>query len=89
MGEDIEKLIEVEEVLYPKTIESHTGSWKGSVYGNSSNGMFSAFLRHPNFSKRIEGLYFCGGSVHPGSGIPLCLLSAKISSELIKNDVKL
>lgn len=89
VGEDIGKLIEVEEVLNPKTIESHTGSWKGSVYGNSSNGMFSAFLRHPNFSKRIEGLYFCGGSVHPGSGIPLCLLSAKIAADLIKGDFKL
>jgi diapolycopene oxygenase len=29
-------------------------------------------------------LYFCGGSVHPGGGIPLCLLSARIASELIR-----
>ena len=31
----------------------------------------------------ITNLYFCGGSVHPGGGIPLCLLSGKIVSELI------
>jgi phytoene dehydrogenase-like protein len=43
----------------------------------------AAFLRHPNFSRQIEGLYFCGGSVHPGGGIPLCLLSAKIVAELV------
>jgi len=30
-------------------------------------------------------LYFCGGSVHPGGGIPLCLKSAQIVSDLIKN----
>jgi diapolycopene oxygenase len=44
----------------------------------------SAFLRHANFSSRIKGLYFCGGSVHPGGGIPLSLLSARIVSEMIK-----
>jgi phytoene dehydrogenase-like protein len=43
----------------------------------------SAFFRHSNFSARIKNLYFCGGSVHPGGGIPLCLLSARIVSELI------
>ena len=41
----------------------------------------AAFLRHPNFSQQIKNLYFCGGSVHPGGGIPLCLLSAKIVSD--------
>lgn len=80
---EIEPLIEVEEILDPRTIESRTSSSQGSLYGNSSNNMFSAFLRHPNFSSSIPNLYFCGGSVHPGGGIPLSLLSAKIMSELI------
>ena len=44
-------------------------------------------LRHPNFSRRIKDLYFCGGSVHPGPGIPLCLLSAKITAGLVEEDV--
>jgi phytoene dehydrogenase-like protein len=55
----------------------------GSLYGTSSNHWKSAFLRHPNFKQDIKKLYFCGGSVHPGGGIPLCLLSAKIVDELI------
>ncbi|MCX6295050.1 MAG: phytoene desaturase, partial [Bacteroidetes bacterium] len=50
-----------------------------------SNNKFSAFLRHANFSKEINGLYFCGGSVHPGPSIPLCLLSAKITTGLVKS----
>jgi diapolycopene oxygenase len=53
------------------------------LYGTSSNHWKSAFLRHPNFKQDIKKLYFCGGSVHPGGGIPLCLLSAKIVDELI------
>jgi phytoene desaturase len=80
---DIEPLIETEEVLDPVLIESNTGSYKGSLYGTSSNSKMAAFLRHPNFSRSIAGLYFVGGSVHPGGGIPLCLRSAKIMSELV------
>ena len=34
-----------------------------------------------NIDPRDKNLYFCGGSVHPGGGIPLCLLSAKIVSD--------
>jgi phytoene dehydrogenase-like protein len=45
--------------------------------------MFAAFLRHANFSSSIKNLWFCGGSVHPGGGIPLCLKSAKIAASMI------
>jgi phytoene dehydrogenase-like protein len=54
------------------------------LYGTASNNRMAAFFRHPNFSKRIDSLYFCGGSVHPGGGIPLALSSAKIVDSLIK-----
>ncbi len=88
LGTDIENLIENEEILDPRTIESNTQSYQGSLYGASSNNKYAAFLRHPNFSRKIGNLYFCGGSVHPGGGIPLCLLSGKIVSELIQKDCK-
>ncbi|QSE96039.1 1-hydroxycarotenoid 3,4-desaturase CrtD [Fulvivirga lutea] len=79
----IEDHIVVEEILDPRKIETKTASHLGSLYGTSSNSKFSAFLRHSNFSKDYKNLYFCGGSVHPGGGIPLCLLSAKIATENI------
>jgi phytoene desaturase len=82
---DIRPLIKIEQILEPRTIESKTGSHKGALYGTSSNNLMSAFLRHPNFSRRIKNLYFCGGSVHPGGGIPLCLLSAKIVSDVFED----
>jgi phytoene desaturase len=83
LNTSIEPLIEVEEILDPRTIESRTSSAQGALYGNSSNSKFAAFLRHSNASSSVKNLYFCGGSVHPGGGIPLCLLSAKIMSEMI------
>jgi len=78
LGTNIEDYIEYEKIASPVTIEQNTLSKGGALYGNSSNSMFSAFLRHPNFLKSIKNLYFVGGSVHPGGGIPLCLASAKI-----------
>ena len=83
---DIEPLIEVEEILNPLMIESNTTSYMGSLYGSSSNGKMSAFMRHPNCSRNIKGLYFVGGSVHPGGGIPLCLQGAKIMAGLVQED---
>jgi len=88
LGEEIEPCIEVSEVLTPVTIESKTASYMGSLYGTSSNSKIAAFMRHPNDSKTTAGLYFVGGSVHPGGGIPLCLSSAAIVSNLIKDKYK-
>ncbi|WP_153800841.1 1-hydroxycarotenoid 3,4-desaturase CrtD [Foetidibacter luteolus] len=79
----LQPLIETEAILDPIMIEDRTSSFMGALYGTSSNSRYAAFLRHPNFSKTIKGLYFAGGSVHPGGGIPLCLKSAAIVSNLI------
>lgn len=84
---DIQSLVTSEYILDPPGIEERTGSWQGSLYGASSNSRMAAFLRHPNFSRRVRNLYFVGGSVHPGGGIPLCLLSAKITSGIIEKQL--
>jgi len=80
---DIAHLIVEESVWTPEGIENLTSSYRGSLYGNASNSKMAAFLRHRNYSTDLQGLYFCGGSVHPGGGIPLCLLSGKITAELV------
>ncbi|MFT4534725.1 MAG: phytoene desaturase [Saprospiraceae bacterium] len=80
---DLESIIVEESILDPRLIATRTQSHQGSLYGTSSNNRYSAFYRHPNFSNKIKNLYFVGGSVHPGGGIPLCLNSAKIVSNLI------
>jgi len=80
---DIEKHIITENISSPLTIEKNTLSQDGALYGSSSNSIFSAFLRHPNYLRSIQNLYFVGGSVHPGGGIPLCLASAQIIDQEI------
>ena len=85
LGVSLEELIEEEGILDPRTIESKTASYQGSLYGTSSNSKFAAFLRHPNYKSSLKGLFFVGGSAHPGGGIPLCLLSAKIATNYVPN----
>ena len=86
LGTDIAAAIAVEEYLDPIRIEANTGAYQGALYGTSSNSRMAAFLRHANFKRTIKGLYLCGGSVHPGGGIPLCFKSAGIVSDLVKKD---
>ncbi len=86
LNEDIAAQIVTEQTLSPVMIEEQSASYMGSLYGTSSNSKLAAFLRHPNFKSSLKGLYFCGGSVHPGGGIPLCLKSAKIVCDLIAED---
>lgn len=81
---DLEPLILNEEILDPRSIESKTASYQGALYGTASNNKMAAFFRHSNFSNDISGLFFCGGSVHPGGGIPLALSSAKIVDSFFK-----
>lgn len=84
LGRNISDDIDVEYSIDPRIIESKTSSYKGSLYGSSSNSMISAFLRHPNFTGRLKNLWFVGGSAHPGGGIPLCLMGAKIVADILE-----
>ena len=84
LEKSIRELIEVDEILTPDLIQQNTGSWRGSLYGISSNTRTAAFLRHSNRVNRYPGLYAVGGSVHPGGGMPLVTLSGKITAGLIE-----
>ncbi len=83
LGESIEDKICCEHIWTPQGIEADTSSHLGALYGNASNSASAAFLRHANNSSKIKGLFFVGGSVHPGGGVPLAILSAKNMSEFI------
>lgn len=79
----LNEAIAVERVIAPPDYVDLYNANRGSIYGVSSNGVLSAFRRIPNRSKDIENLYFTGGATHPGGGMPLVLLSGKMTAELI------
>jgi phytoene desaturase len=86
LNRDIESLIEFEKIMSPIDIQNRTGSYLGSIYGIASNDKLAAFMRQSNKSKTIKNLYFCGGSAHPGGGIPLVILSGKIVTDIINGE---
>ncbi len=81
---DLSKHISFQEIIAPSDFYTKYLSNKGSIYGTSSNNKFAAFIRPRNKSREIDGLYFAGGSTHPGGGIPLVIQSAFNAVELIE-----
>ncbi|HYP02855.1 MAG TPA: phytoene desaturase family protein [Pyrinomonadaceae bacterium] len=81
---DIESDTVVADVWTPRRIRETYSMPGGAIYGTNSHGWRRAFLRPPNRDARFAGLYYVGGSSHPGGGTPTVLLSAKITCELIK-----
>lgn len=78
-----------ERVISPKDFERATWTNRGSIYGVSSNSRCTTFLRQPNRARGIRNLYFCGGSAHPGGGIPLVLSSGRMAAEALLRDLSL
>ena len=82
-GLDIRSRLDVCEIRTPADLASRTNAPGGSIYGTSSNGARSAFLRAKNRSP-IKNLYCVGGSAHPGGGLPLVGISAEIVAEAVE-----
>jgi len=83
---DLSRRIVVERRFTPEDLQSVYNANAGSIYGISSNTLKNAFLRPPNRDRDVKGLYFAGGATHPGGGLPLVTLSAKIAVELVMED---
>ncbi|GAB3262901.1 phytoene desaturase family protein [Kineosporia babensis] len=81
-GLDVRERLLWKEIRTPADLERDTRSTGGAIYGSSSNGARSAFLRPANRSP-IPGLFLVGGSSHPGGGLPLVGLSAAIVADLV------
>jgi len=81
--EDLENHIRVERVSTPVDFEEKYRAFRGALYGQTSHGPWFSFQRPANHSHDIKGLYFAGGSTHPGGGIPFVLLSGKITAGLL------
>lgn len=82
-GLQVRARLEVMEIRTPADLENQVNAPGGSIYGTSSNGARSAFLRARNRSP-IKNLFFVGGSAHPGGGLPLVGISAEIVATAVE-----
>jgi diapolycopene oxygenase len=71
------------EIFTPEDFLKNYNSEFGSIYGLSSNSLYTLIKRPKNASKKYGNLFFVGGNTNPGGGVPLCFLSGKIVSKLI------
>ncbi len=85
-GFDIRAQIRAEQVITPLDLERVTGARRGALYGTSSNSRFAAFRRPHNRAADIQGLYFAGGTAHPGGGVPMVVLSGRTAARLLLQD---
>jgi phytoene dehydrogenase-like protein len=82
--EDIAENIKFEICYPPTTWEGIFNVTNGSVFGSLKHSIMQmGYFRPHNRHSRYRNLYFVGGSTHPGNGVPLVLLSAKLTSERI------
>lgn len=83
-GFDIEGNILSERVITPMDLQQWSGAFRGALYGISMNDWSALFRRPHPIAKNPAGLYFVGGTTHPGGGIPLVMLSGKLVAELVE-----
>jgi diapolycopene oxygenase len=83
---DLEQRIRFERWLTPQDIHDQFGVWNGAIYGLASHGKFLGAFKPSNRSPDVKGLYFAGGSAHPGPGMPMVLMSGWIAADALDCD---
>lgn len=85
--ENIENEIVSETYMTPKDFEQKFHAYNGATFGLQPTLTQSNHMRPQSKATHCENLYFTGSSTHPGAGVPIVLLSAKIAvQELLKDD---
>ncbi len=84
---DIRRHLRYTRIITPPELEAISAARNGALYGQSSNDRMAAFRRPHNRSRAVKGLYFAGGTTHPGGGVPMVTLSGKVAAELLLADL--
>lgn len=84
-GHDLAGRLRFADVFTPADLRDRYGAWGGAIYGSAYRGRLASFLRPGNRGPR-RGLYLVGGSAHPGGGLPMVALGARIVAGLVARD---
>ncbi len=84
---DLRKHIIVKDMWNPLDIQKRYYSNKGSIYGVVSDMKKNFALKAPKRSSRYKNLFFVGGSVNPGGGMPMVTLSGYNTAKLINGEL--
>jgi diapolycopene oxygenase len=75
------------DVWTPEDIQRVYGSDRGAIYGTLSDRKKNKGFKHPKQSEHYDNLYFVGGTVNPGGGMPMVTLSGQhVSDQIVQRD---
>jgi phytoene desaturase len=75
--------IDFERIQSPQTFATRDGNYRGSLYGPDESGrIFGGLFPLRVIDEEIDNLFYCGGSVQPGAGLPMVTLSGKFAARL-------
>lgn len=80
---DLRKHIVVEDFWTPYDIEARYASNRGSIYGVVCDRRRNFAFKAPKQSSQFRNLFFVGGSVNPGAGMPMVTLSGQHVARMI------
>jgi phytoene desaturase len=83
---DLAERITLRRTVGPGDFVTDLNSWRGTALGPAHTLGQSAMFRAGNVSKKVEGLYYVGGSTIPGIGLPMCLISSEVLLKRLRGD---
>jgi phytoene desaturase len=84
---DLRKRLRTEAVFTPADWQRDFDLHKGATFSLSHTLDQMLSLRPRNRFEDLEGVYLVGGGTHPGSGLPVIFQSARISAQLLADDL--
>jgi phytoene desaturase len=84
---DLEEHIKFEVSYTPQAWHRHYNLMKGSTHGLSHNLLQLGYFRPHNRHPAYHNLYYVGASTHPGTGMPTAMISARLASDRIMDDL--
>ncbi|MGO1885191.1 MAG: phytoene desaturase family protein [Citricoccus sp.] len=85
---DLAERIVVRRTVGPADFAEDLGSWRGGILGPAHTLAQSAFFRAGNASRRVAGLYYAGAGTLPGIGLPMCLISAELVQQRLREALR-
>ena len=84
--DDVRDHIVYEKLYTPADFAERFNAYRGATFGLRPTLLQSNYWRPHNKAEHCKGLYFCGSSTHPGAGVPIVLLSARLAAEELRRD---
>lgn len=69
----------------PRDLALESGSPDGAIYGDAPHGRLGTLRRPGPLTGGLRGLVRAGGTVHPGGGVPLVMLSGLTAARLVES----